>query len=98
MFLKRYIFFLLCLPCLAQAKNITVSHLTCEMQEGLVLVEAYPRLGWTMESPENGTRQTAYEIEIREACTGRTVWNTGKVQSSQSQLIPTHGAKCAWMI
>ena len=44
MFLKRYIFFLLCLPCLAQAKNITVSHLTCEMQEGLVLVEAYPRL------------------------------------------------------
>ena len=75
MFLKRYIFFLLCLPCLAQAKNITVSHLTCEMQEGLVLVEAYPRLGWTMESPENGTRQTAYEIEIREACTGRTVWN-----------------------
>ena len=93
MFLKRYIFFLLCMPCLAQAKNITVSHLTCEMQEGLVLVEAYPRLGWTMESPENGTRQTAYEIEIREACTGRTVWNTGKVQSSQSQLIPTHGAK-----
>ena len=93
MFLKRYIFFLLCLPCLAQAKNITVSRLTCEMQEGLVLVEAYPRLGWTMESPENGTRQTAYEIEIREACTGRTVWNTGKVQSSQSQLIPTHGAK-----
>ena len=66
MFLKRYIFFLLCLPCLAQAKNITVSRLTCEMQEGLVLVEAYPRLGWTMESPENGTRQTAYEIEIRE--------------------------------
>lgn len=58
-----------------------------------MLVEAYPRLGWTMESPENGTRQTAYEIEIREACTGRTVWNTGKVQSSQSQLIPTHGAK-----
>lgn len=47
MFLKRYIFFLLCLPCLAQAKNITVSRLTCEMQEGLVLVEAYPRLGWT---------------------------------------------------
>lgn len=93
MFLKRYIFFLLCLPCLAQAKNITVSRLTCEMQEGLVLVEAYPRLGWTMESPENGTRQTAYEIEIREACTGRMVWNTGKVQSSQSQLIPTHGAK-----
>ena len=90
---KKYLLLLFCLPCFVQAKNITISRLTCEMQEGLVLVEAYPRLGWTMESPENGTRQTAYEIEIREACTGRMVWNTGKVQSSQSQLIPTHGAK-----
>ena len=87
MFLKRYIFFLLCLPCLAQAKNITVSHLTCEMQEGLVLVEAYPRLGWTMESPENGTRQTAYEIEIREACTGdRKSTRLNSSHSGQSRM------------
>ena len=87
MVLKRYIFLLLCLPCLVQAKNITVSRLTCEMQEGMVIVEDYPRLGWAMESPENGTRQTAYQVEIHEACTGRSVWNSGKVKSSQSQLI-----------
>lgn len=37
------------------------------MQEGLVVVEGSPRLGWVMESPENGTRQSAYEIDIREA-------------------------------
>lgn len=92
MVLKRYILLLLCLPCLAQAKNITVSRLTCEMQEGMVIVEGYPRLGWAMSSSENGTRQTAYQVEIREACTGRSVWNSGKVKSSQSQLIPTQEA------
>ena len=92
MVLKRYILLLLCLPCLAQAKNITVSRLTCEMQEGMVIVEGYPRLGWAMSSSENRTRQTAYQIEIREACTGRSVWNSGKVKSSQSQLISTQEA------
>lgn len=92
MVLKRYILLLLCLPCLAQAKNITVSRLTCEMQEGMVIVEGYPRLGWAMSSSENGTRQTAYQVEIREACTGRPVWNSGKVESSQSQLISTQEA------
>ena len=92
MVLKRYILLLLCLPCLAQAKNITVSRLTCEMQEVMVFVEGYPRLGWAMSSSENGTRQTAYQVEIREACTGRSVWNSGKVKSSQSQLISTQEA------
>lgn len=92
MVLKRYILLLLCLPCLAQAKNITVSRLTCEMQEGMVIVEGYPRLGWAMSSSENGTRQTAYQVEIRETCTGRSVWNSGKVKSSQSQLISTQEA------
>ena len=92
MVLKRYILLLLCLPCLAQAKNIMVSRLTCEMQEGMVIVEGYPRLGWAMSSSENGTRQTAYQVEIREACTGRSVWNSGKVKSSQSQLISTQEA------
>lgn len=90
---KKYILLLFCLPCVVQAKDITISRLTCEMQEGLVVVEEYPLLGWAMESPQNGTRQTAYEIDIREACTGRPVWNSGKVKSAQSQLVSTKGAK-----
>lgn len=91
--IKKYILLLaLSLPLCVQAKHITITRLTCEMQEGLVVVDSSPRLGWAMESSENGTRQTAYEIDIREACTGRAVWNSGKVQSSQSQFIPTTGA------
>ena len=92
MALKKYLLLFLCLPCILQAKNITITRLTCEMQEGLVVVEGSPRLGWVMESPENGTRQSAYEIDIREAFTGRQIWNSGKVNSSQSQLVPTEGA------
>ena len=86
-FKKILLSLLICLSCFVQAKNITISRLTCEMQEGLVVVEGSPRLGWVMESPENGTRQSAYEIDIREAFTGRSVWNSGKVYSSQSQLV-----------
>ncbi len=89
---KYYILMLLCLSGMVQAKNITVTCLTCEMREGMVVVEGSPRLGWAMESPENGTRQSAYEIDIRETFTGRCIWNSGKVRSSQSQLVPTEGA------
>lgn len=91
-FKKILLSLLICLSCFVQAKNITISRLTCEMQEGLVVVEGSPRLGWVMESPENGTRQSAYEIDIREAFIGRSVWNSGKVYSSQSQLVSTKGA------
>ena len=89
---KKYLLLFLCLPCILQAKNITITRLTCEMQEGLVVIEGSPRLGWVMESPENGTRQSAYEIDIREAFTGRQIWNSGKVNSSQSQLVSTERA------
>ena len=91
-FRNYFLLVLLCLPCFMQAKNITISRLTCEMQEGLVVVEGAPRLGWAMESPQNGTRQSAYEIDIREAFTGRQIWNSGKVYSSQSQLVSIKGA------
>ena len=59
-----------------QAKDITVTRLTCEMREGRVTTSDTPRLGWQMSSPENGTRQTAYEIEVRDVWAGKVVWNS----------------------
>ena len=47
-FKKILLSLLTCLSCFVQAKNITISRLTCEMQEGLVVVEGSPRLGWVM--------------------------------------------------
>ena len=70
-----------------QAKDITVTRLTGEMRDGRVTTSDTPRLGWQMSSPENGTRQTAYEIEIRDVWAGKVVWNSGKVKSAQSQLV-----------
>ena len=53
-----------------QAKDITVTRLTCEMREGRVTTSDAPRL-MQMSSPENGTRQTAYEIEVRDVWAGK---------------------------
>ena len=39
---KKYLLLLLCLPCFVQAKNITISRLTCEMQEGWWSLKAVP--------------------------------------------------------
>ncbi len=92
--IKRYLLLLILgLPCLLQAKHIAITRLTCEMREGMVVVEGNPRLGWAMASQENGARQTAYEIEIREDFTGHLIWKSGKVVSAQSQLVPTKGAE-----
>lgn len=83
---------LACLSIQVYAGGIKIDRLTTDMQEGLAIVESHPRLSWTMTSGENGTRQTAYEIDIREAHTGRSVWNSGKVLSAQSHLINTQEA------
>lgn len=45
------------------------------------------RLGWQMTADANGERQSAYEITICENVTNKKVYTTGKVKSSQSQLV-----------
>lgn len=87
---KNYILAGICLLSVAtQAKDISVIRLTSELKDGLVVTSTSPRLGWQMTSSENNTRQTAYEIEVADALTGSVVWETAKVQSVESQLIPT---------
>lgn len=74
-------------------RAIEITRTTCEMQDGFVVVEGSPRLGWILTSDKNGAAQTAYEIEIRENVTNRSVWKSGKVLSTQSQMIPCKDAK-----
>lgn len=85
-------FLLACTSLQLQAGGIKIDRLTTEMQEGLAVVESLPRLSWTMKSGENNTRQTAYEIDIREAHTDRVVWNSGKVLSSKNYLVSIQDA------
>lgn len=86
------IFLMLWFSFQVQAGGIKIDRLTTEMQDGLAVVESHPRLSWTMTSDQNNTRQTAYEIELREAHTGKTVWNSGKVVSAESHLVSIHKA------
>ena len=60
--------------------------LRCEHQDGNVLVEpgSAPRMSWI-----NHMDQSAYEIEV--SVDKDVVWNSGKVPSDESHLVPYAG-------
>lgn len=82
----------------ADAK-LTVTRLTCNYQgvpvtaddggsiDQTAITTGGIRLGWQMTADANGERQSAYEITICENVTNKKVYTTGKVKSSQSQLV-----------
>lgn len=75
------------------AQAIEVTKLTCNRQEGFVVVTESPRLGWSMTSTQNGARQTAYEIEIRSNDPKVASWRSGKIASSGSQQVSCAAAQ-----
>ena len=54
------------------------------------LTDKAPRFSWKIESEEQNTIQTAYEINVTDE-NGNVVWNSGKKASDQSVLIPYDG-------
>lgn len=82
----------------ADAK-LTVTRLTCNYQgvpvtaddggsiDQTAITTGGIRLGWQMTADANGERQSAYEITICENVTNKKVYTSGKVKSSQSQLV-----------
>ena len=87
----------------ASAK-LTVTRLTCNYQgepsapesgyiNDMAVTEGSVRLGWQMKADANGERQSAYEITIKENVTDKQVYTSGKVKSSQSQLIEVPALK-----
>ncbi|AWW30574.1 hydrolase [Echinicola strongylocentroti] len=53
-----------------------------------------PRFGWELVAGENGARQTAYQLVVSHSASDEeasVVWDSGKVSSDQSQLIPYEG-------
>lgn len=58
--------------------------------------EAQPRLSWKLSSARQGEKQTAYEIRAASSADAlkagqADLWNTGKVTSDQSVLVPWAG-------
>lgn len=77
---------LLLVSCAAGAK-LTVARLTCNYQNGMAITCGSMRVGWRMTADSNGERQSAYRIRVSENVTGKTVYDTGKITSAESQLV-----------
>lgn len=86
---------LLLIPLAAPLHAIEVTKTTCEMTEQpLALVTHQPRFGWQLQDKEQGVMQAAYAIEVSTVVGGerKTMWQSGKVPSSQSQFVVYAGA------
>jgi len=84
------VFLLLCIGLNLHAR-MTQIDLTCEMMHNPIAIETtQPRFGWKLLSDMQGDRQTAYQIEVYSS-NKEIVWNSGKIESNQSQLITFQG-------
>ena len=81
---------LLILPS-ASAPKVAVKDLTTELRKDPEGIDcATPRLSWKVVSKENKTLQTAYQIVVS-GPDGKKVWDSGKVPSFESVLVPYGG-------
>ena len=94
----RRIFVLLCIVAAALSSNaLEVTRMTVEMAENpLALEVAAPRFGWQLDG-DAGAMQSAYRIELfhSDGKKENRVWDSGKVRSSQSQLVRYSGPALA---
>jgi alpha-L-rhamnosidase len=77
--------------------QVKVTRLLCENKTNPVgLGVAQPRLTWQFVSDKRNVLQTAYEIKVTadaaSSAKGKELWNSGKIQSDQSVLVPYAGA------
>jgi alpha-L-rhamnosidase len=74
--------------------EVKVVHLRTEYGENPLGIDTtQPRLSWQLQSAARGTAQTAYQIRVfRGERDEDLVWDTGKVPSAQSILVPYAGA------
>jgi alpha-L-rhamnosidase len=101
------IFVLGCVSFGAFAKN-EVKQLLCEYKTNPIGIGvAQPRFSWQIASDENNVTQTAYEIRVLAQDlkkSGKLLWTSGKVKSSQSVNVVYEGPalksmqKAAWQV
>ena len=78
------------LSLLAASAKLVVTQTTCNYQKGLTaIVYDKARVGWQyLEWTGWPVAQEAYQIEVRERVTGQLVYDSGVVNSTESQHIP----------
>lgn len=101
---KKLLLVLMAFMAIQASAKLTVTRLTCNYHgepsapesgyiNDMAVTEGSVRLGWQMKADANGERQSAYEITIKENVTDKQVYTSGKVKSSQSQLIEVPALK-----
>ena len=71
--------------------QVAISNLLTENQSNPISIDAaMPRFSWQLVSSKKNVLQTAYECKVTDGKT--VVWNSGKVVSSQSVMIPYAGS------
>ncbi|WP_225636614.1 alpha-L-rhamnosidase-related protein [Streptomyces solaniscabiei] len=77
--------------------------LTVEDRVAPLAVDGTPRFGWLPQDQDDNEVQTGYELVVR-GDSGRTVWDSGKVPSSQQSWVPyggpglTAGTTYSWTV
>jgi alpha-L-rhamnosidase len=96
--------------CADVTPELSINDLKCEnLYQPLGIAANSPRLSWKIESPINGTSQKAYQIiaasEIKLLNENKAdLWNSGKVLSEESVLVPWLGKElhpgslCCWKV
>ena len=85
--INRIILVAMLLASVTASAKLTVTKTTCNMRDGLVVTEEAPMLGWQMVSHKKTEKQEAYQILLSSAENGKTVLDTKKVKSGESQHI-----------
>ncbi len=92
---------LLTMSCQKQKSDLNLFDLRCEyLSNPLGINNVNPGLSWKITSNKNGTSQSAYQLLVASKSTLLTeqnadLWNSGKVSSSTSLLVPYNGKQLA---
>ncbi|MBR1464141.1 MAG: family 78 glycoside hydrolase catalytic domain [Prevotella sp.] len=88
--MKKIISILFCLLLVeysASAEEIVITQTSCNYQHGdMAIVDGKARVSWLL-SGDVSAAPTAYQVVVTERITGRVVYDSGKVLSTESQLI-----------
>lgn len=66
-----------------------LQELLIEYRENPIGIDEKPRFSWKLESEKQNVIQQSYQIQV--ASQGKFIWDSGRVESSQSVLVPYEG-------
>ena len=67
-----------------------IRDLTIEYRKNPIGIDEKPRFSWKLESEKQDVVQTSYQIQVVSG--GQLMWDSGRVESDQSVLVPYKGS------